>query len=167
MTYLIIIISIIVSLQFHPLYNNFTSLLTQHNYLLYFSMIFLWCGLIVKQIFLITNNYKIKRLTIISGSLFIIGTSLAYHPATSDIYSSLHVILSILAIIFLFLIIHLLIEEASFKDSMKANQINLWFHWSLSIIALFLIMFGQINGIVELSVLISVLIVLKRLAEIS
>ncbi len=89
---------------------------------------------------------------------FIIGSLIPYknHPF-------LHVSLPMVTIILSILLIAFIIKEKQKNEPFKAHLLNQWYFYGLSIIALSLIFFGQINGIVEILTLIFIFWMLSLL----
>ena len=102
---------------------------------------------------------KTRKKTIYSSTLcFIIGSLIPYknHPF-------LHVSLPMVTIILSILLIAFIIKEKQKNEPFKAHLLNQWYFYGLSIIALSLIFFGQINGIVEILTLIFIFWMLSLL----
>ena len=108
-----------------------------------------------------SNNTQITthKKTIYSLTLcFIIGSLIPY-----KIYPFLHVSLPMVTIILSILLIAFIIKEKQKNEPFKAHLLNQWYFYGLSIIALSLIFFGQINGIVEILTLTFIFLMLSLL----
>ena len=140
------LLSIILFLFFHPLYNNYTSLMsTSYAFLYDFWILYLSYTLCHQFLKITTHKKTIYSLTL----CFIIGSLIPYknHPFLHVSLPMVTIILSILLIAFI----------------IKAHLLNQWYFYGLSIIALSLIFFGQINGIVEILTLIFIFWMLSLL----
>ena len=114
------LLSIILFLFFHPLYNNYTSLMSTSYAFLYDLWILYLSYTLCHQFLKITTHKK----TIYSLTFcFIIGSLIPF----------------------------------------KAHLLNQWYFYGLSIIAMSLIFFGQINGIVEILTLTFIFLMLSLL----
>ena len=139
------LLSIILFLFFHPLYNNYTSLMsTSYAFLYDFWILYLSYTLCHQFLKITTRKKTIYSLTL----CFIIGSLIPYknHPF-------LHVSLPMVTIILSILLIAFIIKEKQKNEPF----------YGLSIIALSLIFFGQINGIVEILTLIFIFWMLSLL----
>lgn len=164
MEYLLIILTICLSFTFHPLYNNFTSLLVYHHYVLYFGWLIINILFIFIKLYHLSNRSN-RRILYLISCLFIIGTFLSYHLSTSDLTSFLHVGLTFLALILTFVLLKLIIKQSMLTSYKKANQVDYWLNWQISIIILLLMMFGTINGIIEIVTLSSILLTMRQLSH--
>lgn len=149
------LLSIILFLFFHPLYNNYTSLMSTSYAFLYDLWILYLSYTLCHQFLKITTHKK----TIYSLTFcFIIGSLIPYknHPF-------LHVSLPMVTIILSILLIAFIIKEKQKNEPFKAHLLNQWYFYGLSVIAMSLILFGQINGIVEILTLTFIFLMLSLL----
>lgn len=136
------LLSIILFLFFHPLYNNYTSLMSTPHAFLYDLWILYLSYTLCHQFLKITTHKKtIYFLTF----CFIIGSLIPY-----KVHPFIHVFLPMSSIILSILLIAFCIKEMQKNEPFKAHLLNQWYFYGLSIIAMSLIFFGQINGIVEI-----------------
>ena len=128
-----LIYSIILLFFYHPLYQNYTSLMNTSFSFFYYS----WCVLLTLSLCLTFFKVtSLKKFIIFLSLFFFIGLILPYHK-NYPIFSTLHVFIPLSCIII----------------ALLAHKIYLWFSYGLSIIAMFIIFFSQINGLIEISVL--------------
>lgn len=158
--YLIIfLITILLSLKTSWTYNNFTYLSYQENlriyYLIWITILSFFLLFKVTKLFkkINFNIYQIKLLTGFSFLSMLIGSYLPYHPESNNISSYLHVLLSLTAIISLLLIIYFLIKKIYYFDFQLFQTMISLFFWQLFVIMMFIVMFGNINTIIELFVI--------------
>ena len=144
-----LIYSIILLFFYHPLYNNYTSLMNSSYAVLYY----IWCLLLT--ISLCMSFFKVthlkKTITFLAG-FFFVGLIFPYHK-NHPIYSSLHVFIPIICIIIAFLFLAILIKNKQKSEPILAHKIYLWYLYGLSIIAMFIIFFSQINGLIEITII--------------
>ncbi|WP_294581580.1 hypothetical protein [uncultured Thomasclavelia sp.] len=158
--YLIIfLITILLSLKTSWTYNNFTYLSYQENlriyYLIWITILSFFLLFKVTKLFkkINFNIYQIKLLTGFSFLSMLIGSYLPYYPESNNISSYLHVLLSLTAIISLLLIIYFLIKKIYYFDFQLFQTMISLFFWQLFVIMMFIVMFGNINTIIELFVI--------------
>lgn len=158
--YLIIfLITILLSLKTSWTYNNFTYLSYQENlriyYLIWITILSFFLLFKVTKLFkkINFNIYQIKLLTGFSFLSMLIGSYLPYYPESNNISSYLHVLLSLIAIISLLLIIYFLIKKIYYFDFQLFQTMISLFFWQLFVIMMFIVMFGNINTIIELFVI--------------
>lgn len=157
-----LIYSIILLFFYHPLYQNYTSLMNTSFSFFYY----IWCVLLTLSLCLTFFKVtSLKKISIIFLSLFFfIGLILPYHK-NYPIFSTLHVFIPLSCIIIALLFLAYLIKNKQKSEPILAHKIYLWFSYGLSIIAMFIIFFSQINGLIEISVLLFInfiLYVLQR-----
>ena len=144
-----LIYSIILLFFYHPLYQNYTSLMNTSFSFFYY----IWCVLLTLSLCLTFFKVtSLKRLI------------LPYHK-NYPIFSTLHVFIPLSCIIIALLFLAYLIKNKQKSEPILAHKIYLWFSYGLSIIAMFIIFFSQINGLIEISVLLFInfiLYVLQR-----
>lgn len=162
MVYISCLLALGLCCLFDPIYNNYTSLLNSSYSLLYFIWIFILDISIVKTIIKYSINKKQKIYIYFLGLLFIIGSYLPYY-STFYLFSFLHVTLAMLAIVFFILYIFYIILNFHKKEPLQAQSLYQWYFWGLSVIALFIIFFGHINGIIEITTLFFIFFMLKKL----
>lgn len=169
MYYLIFIYTFLLSLKTSWTYNNFTYLSYQNemriHYLIWITIIS--CFLLYKTNKLfkkITYSSSLNKLLItFSFSTILIGSFLPYHPDNENIISMLHIILSSLGAISLLIIIQILINRTMLIDFGFYKKINIIFHRLISVLCMFIIMFGVINSIIELFFIFIVMLPLKMI----
>ena len=108
--------------------------------------------------------FYLKKFIIFLSLFFFIGLILPYHK-NYPIFSTLHVFIPLSCIIIALLFLAYLIKNKQKSEPILAHKIYLWFSYGLSIIAMFIIFFSQINGLIEISVLLFInfiLYVLQR-----
>ena len=127
---------------------------TSYAFLYDFWILYLSYTLCHQFLKITTHKKTIYSLTL----CFIIGSLIPYknHPF-------LHVSLPMVTIILSILLIAFIIKEKQKNEPFKAHLLNQWYFYGLSIIALSLIFFGQINGIVEILTLIFIFWMLSLL----
>lgn len=162
MSYLLILYSILLCFMFNPLYDNYTSLLNSSSHMLYMIWIFFLASYLFKQILRHCLNIIEKRFVFLLYLLFMLGSYLPYY---SNIYmfSFLHVVLPMTAIILYLLYIFYIIFRHYKKEPSQAQVLYQWFFYGLSLISLFIIYFAHINGIIEISLIIFVVFLLEKL----
>lgn len=170
--YLIIfLITILLSLKTSWTYNNFTYLSYQENlqiyYLIWITTLSFFLLFKVTKLFkkINFNIYQIKLLTGFSFLSMLIGSYLPYYPESNNISSYLHVLLSLTAIISLLLIIYFLIKKIYYFDFQLFQTMISLFFWQLFVIMMFIVMFGNINTIIELFVIGVILFDLARIEK--
>lgn len=154
-----IIYSFILLFFFHPLYNNYTSLMNNSHAVLYY----IWCILLtfsLCKLFLELSKFK-KSIYILAGSFFV-GLALPYHQ-NYPLCSKLHVLIPIICIIITFLFLALLIRIKQKSEPLKAHKLYQWYFYCLSIIFMFIIFFSQINGLIEITILLSIYFIIYLL----
>ena len=138
-----LIYSIILLFFYHPLYQNYTSLMNTSFSFFYY----IWCVLLTLSLCLTFFKVtSLKKFIIFLSLFFFIGLILP-------------------CIIIALLFLAYLIKNKQKSEPILAHKIYLWFSYGLSIIAMFIIFFSQINGLIEISVLLFInfiLYVLQR-----
>ena len=160
-----LIYSIILLFFYHPLYQNYTSLMNTSFSFFYY----IWCVLLTLSLCLTFFKVtSLKKFIIFLSLFFFIGLILPYHK-NYPIFSTLHVFIPLSCIIIVFLKLfrknEIVIKNKQKSEPILAHKIYLWFSYGLSIIAMFIIFFSQINGLIEISVLLFInfiLYVLQR-----
>ena len=156
-----LIYSIILLFFYHPLYQNYTSLMNTSFSFFYY----IWCVLLTLSLCLTFFKVtSLKKFIIFLSLFFFIGLILPYHK-NYPIFSTLHVFIPLSCIIIALLFLAYLIKNKQKSEPILAHTIYLWFSYGLSIIAMFIIFFSQINGLIEISVLLFInfiLYVLQR-----
>lgn len=147
---------------FNPVYDNYTSLLDSQYALLFFIWIMILDISLVKNISRHILNKKEKIFIYILSLLFIIGSYLPYYSPIY-LFSFLHVILPMSSIILYILYMFYIIFRHLKKEPLQAQSLYQWYFWGLSIITIFIIFFGHINGIIEIAILIFVFFMLEKL----
>lgn len=153
---LLFIITILLSLKTSWTYNNFTYLSYQNDLRIYYL---LWVSCI--SIFLLYKVVKIYRqftyftksdwiLITTSFITMLVGSFLPYHPDSEDLFSSLHIILSMLGAITILLIIFILINCLMNFDFSLYQKMTSLYRSQLLILGMLIVMFGNINSIIEL-----------------
>lgn len=162
MIYILCIFSFCLCFLFNPVYDNYTSLLSSQYSFLYLFWIFILDIFLIKNIKKYITNKKEKNFIYVLGVLFIFGSYLPYY---SNIYlfSFLHVVLPISSIILYILYIFYIILKYYKKEPLQAQNLYQWYFGGLSFIAMFIIFFGHINGIIEISIYIFISSMLKKL----
>ena len=144
-----LIYSIILLFFYHPLYQNYTSLMNTSFSFFYY----IWCVLLTLSLCLTFFKVtSLKKFIIFLSLFFFIGLILPYHK-NYPIFSTLHVFIPLSCIIIALLFLAYLIKNKQKSEPILAHKIYLWFSYGLSIIAMFIIFFSQINGLIEISVL--------------
>lgn len=154
-----IIYSFILLFFYQPLYNNYTSLMNNSYAILYY----IWCILLtcsLCKLFLQMAHSK-KIIYILAGSFFV-GLILPYHQK-HPLCSKLHVLIPIICIIFAFLFLAFLIKDKQKSEPLKAHKLYQWYFYCLSIIFMFIIFFSQINGLIEITILLSIYFIIYLL----
>lgn len=152
MEILTIIYSIILLFFFHPLYNNYTSLMSSHSLLYYLWVILLTVTLTIN----LAKIIKTKYLYLLS-LIFLIGTIIPYNNKYY-LGTFLHVFIPMICIITTLLLILYKI-----KNEPKAHLLFQWYTYGLSIISMLIIFFSQINGLIEITILIFIILMLNLL----
>lgn len=168
MYYIIALFTFILSLQTSWLYNNFTYLSYQPTLRIYFLI---WITvvatfLLIKTIKLLKYNYITRLDKLLLGLNFIsilLGSYLPYNPNNTNISSSLHIILSSVASLLYLIIIQIIINRLILSDYDVYKQINIIYHRLITILIMFIVMFGSINTIIELFVLFTILFILNKI----
>lgn len=168
MYYIIALFTFILSLQTSWLYNNFTYLSYQPTLRIYFLI---WITvvatfLLIKTIKLLKYNYITRLDKLLLGLNFIsilLGSYLPYNPNNTNISSSLHIILSSAASLLYLIIIQIIINRLILSDYDVYKQINIIYHRLITILIMFIVMFGSINTIIELFVLFTILFILNKI----
>lgn len=80
----------------------------------------------------------------------LVGSFLPYHPDSEDLFSSLHIILSMLGAITILLIIFILINRLMNFDFSLYQKMTSLYRTQLLILGMLIVMFGNINSIIEL-----------------
>lgn len=166
---LLFIITLLLSLKTSWIYNNFTYLSYQNDLRIYYL---LWVSCI--SIFLLYKVVKLYRqftyfaksdwiLIIVSFVTMLIGSFLPYHPDSEDLFSTLHIVLSMSGAITILLIIFILINRLMSFDFSLYQKLTTLYRGQLLILGMMIVMFGNINSIIELYF---TAIVLYNLAEI-
>lgn len=168
MYYIIALFTFVLSLQTSWLYNNFTYLSYQPTLRIYFLI---WITvvatfLLIKTIKLLKYSYITRLDKLLLGLNFIsilLGSYLPYNPNNTNISSSLHIILSSTASLLYLIIIQITINRLILSDYDIYKQINIIYHRLITILIMFIVMFGSINTIIELFVLFSILFILNKI----
>lgn len=152
MILLMCLYSLALCFLFNPLYDNYTSLLNSQYVMLYYTWILLVDFILVKEIQQFFNTRRQKFFIYLISSLFIMGS---YFPYQSSIklFSLLHIVIPILCIIVYIDFLFCAILQFQKKEPIKAQSLIQWFFWGLSVIAMFIIYFGHINGIIEITII--------------
>lgn len=148
-----IIYSIILLFFFHPLYNNYTSLMSSNYSLLYY----LWVILVTITLTIKLSKIIQSKYVYLLSIIFFIGSIIPYNNKYY-LGSFLHVFIPIICII-----ISLLLIFYKIKNEPKAHLLFPWFTYGLSIISMLIIFFSQINGLIEITILIFIIIILNLL----
>ena len=148
-----IIYSIILLFFFHPLYNNYTSLMSSTYSLLYY----LWIILVTITLTIKLDKILKSKYLYLLSIIFFIGSIIPYNNKYY-LGSFLHVLIPIICII-----ITLLLMLYIIKNEPKAHFLFQWFTYGLSIISMLIIFFSQINGLIEISILIFIIVMLNLL----
>lgn len=144
-----LIYSIILLFFYHPLYNNYTSLMNTSFAILYY----IWCILLTVSLCIsFLKLTHLKKTIIFLAGFFFIGLILPYHE-NYPMCSILHVFIPMICIIVAFLFLAILIKNKQKSEPIIAHKIYLWYLYGLSIITMFIIFFSQINGLIEITVL--------------
>ena len=168
MYYIIALFTFVLSLQTSWLYNNFTYLSYQPTLRIYFLI---WITvvatfLLIKTIKLLKYSYITRLDKLLLGLNFIsilLGSYLPYNPNNTNISSSLHIILSSAASLLYLIIIQIIINRLILSDYDVYKQINIIYHRLITILIMFIVMFGSINTIIELFVLFTILFILNKI----
>ena len=158
-----LIYSIILLFFYHPLYQNYTSLMNTSFSFFYY----IWCVLLTLSLCLTFFKVtSLKKFIIFLSLFFFIGLiHLRDEHLWDYFFSTLHVFIPLSCIIIALLFLAYLIKNKQKSEPILAHKIYLWFSYGLSIIAMFIIFFSQINGLIEISVLLFInfiLYVLQR-----
>lgn len=162
MLYILSLLSILLCCLFDPLYDNYTSLLSSPYHRLYIIWIFLLASCLLKNIIRHCLSWNEKRFIVLLYLLFIVGSYLPYYSAVY-LFSLLHVILPMSTIIGYLLYILYVIFRYSKKEPLQAQILYQWFLYGISLISLLIIYFAHINGIIEVSLILLVIFLLKKL----
>lgn len=168
MYYIIALFTFVLSLQTSWLYNNFTYLSYQPTLRIYFLI---WITvvatfLLIKTIKLLKYSYITRLDKLLLDLNFIsilLGSYLPYNPNNTNISSSLHIILSSVASLLYLIIIQIIINRLILSDYDAYKQINIIYHRLITILIMFIVMFGSINTIIELFVLFTILFILNKI----
>lgn len=109
------------------------------------------------------GNNKYLKLTILTSLTMLLGALLPYHVESNDIFSTLHVMITTFSNILLFYLIALFIEEYKYIDYSIYQKLFQLCMYCISCVGIFLVFFGSINIVVEISLLASILYLLKQL----
>lgn len=162
MLYLTLIFTLVLCLFFNPVYHNFTSLLSSSYAWLFYLWIFFIVAAFSKKSISFIQFQKERKYIYLLGFLFLTGCYFPYEN-TYIFFSYLHVFLPMLCIIIYFLFLFFIIYHYQKKEPIKAHLLYQWYFWGLSIISMLIIFFGQINGIIEIAVLIFFYIMLNKM----
>lgn len=152
---LLFIFSLIFAFQTSSLYNNFTYL-SYSNHKIYYIIwiITISLFLLYKVFYLFKKITFLNKLDFILISscfvLMLIGSLLPYNPNNNDLFSTLHIGLSMLSSLQLLVIIKILINRSCFLDFNFYKKIDAYYNKSIFFLITFIIMFGSINIIIEL-----------------
>lgn len=148
-------VSVLLAMQTSSIHNNFTYLSYTNNLRFYYILwvIILSCFLLYKVLLLFKRysvlNIKLYFLIYTSYFSMIIGAMLPYRIEANDLFSSLHILLSSLGCLLLFVILKVLLHQIQFHDFIKYQKIDMYLNWFISSFVMLAILFGSINIIVE------------------
>lgn len=161
-------ISLLFSLKTSLIYNNFTFLSYQKDTRIYYLIwiTFICIFLLIKTIKLLSYLYLKKIdfiLLFITLFTMLIGAYLPYRIQSNDIFSNLHVIMSSCGSLFYLVVIQLLINRLMSYDFDFYIQINSIYHRFIILFLMLIVMFGMINGLIELFCLFIILYILNKI----
>lgn len=142
---LTLIFSFSLFLCFHPLYNNYTSLMSSPYAPFYYLWVLYLSYTLCHNFLKTTNNKKIVYLLTL---IFCLGSVIPYKSLPF-----FHVILPMASILLTILFLLLLINDKQKNEPLRAHLIKQWYFYGLSLLSLMIIFFGQINGIIEIMAL--------------
>ena len=118
-----LIYSIILLFFYHPLYQNYTSLMNTSFSFFYY----IWCVLLTLSLCLTFFKVtSLKKFIIFLSLFFFIGLILPYHK-NYPIFSTLHVFIPLSCIIIALLFLAYLIKNKQKSEPILAHKIYLWF----------------------------------------
>lgn len=171
MLYLIIFCSsFLISLIFNPMRNNFTALLNTNYDVLYYVYTLLLIVFLFYKLYKICNQFnliKLKWLLYLDTACFIIGSFSNYKLESYNFINTIHVLFSLIATFITIIIIKKLNYQAIINCYENSLTLNRYFDFGCLSLAMLAIIFGSINGVLELYFLLIICIDMYNLEKLS